>query len=361
MFFKQVPANRTCGRIDFVGFTADDHGGLRGLAGWQPFNTRVPNSHAVVKIVTPKSQAVQIASSIPWFVMAKSKRKQQAGFPPGPSPVKPTTPHGGGLNQRPIRWELVLLFLVITFGGTYLAITMRPRNTPPQYTFQILKTYPHDPAAFTQGLLLDGGFLWESTGRKGESSVRKVELETGNVLVKTDLAADLFGEGFALHNDKFYQLTWQNNVALVYNRELEKIQEFQFEGEGWGLASNGTDLIFSNGTSELRFLDPETFAVRRSIIVRRGDFRAGQLNELEFANGNIYANVYQTDLIYEINPESGEVTAEIDLVGLWPMRDRPQDGVLNGIAYDATAKKLLVTGKLCPKIYQIELLKSDRK
>ncbi len=294
--------------------------------------------------------------------MAKNKRKQQVGFPPGPSPVKPIVSRGAGdPNQRPIRWELVLLFLVITFGGTYLAITMRPQNTSPRYTFKILKTFPHDPVAFTQGLLLDGGFLWESTGRKGESSVRKVELETGKVLVKKDLAADLFGEGLALHNDKFYQLTWQNNVALVYNRELEKIQEFQFEGEGWGLASNGTDLIFSNGTSELRFLDPETFAVRRSIIVRRGDFRAGQLNELEFANGNIYANVYQTDLIYEINPESGEVTAEIDLEGLWPMRERPQDGVLNGIAFDAEAKKLLVTGKLCPTIYQIELQKVDRK
>lgn len=290
--------------------------------------------------------------------MAKSKQTKKSGFPPAAAPSKPPIIKRS-TDKRPVRWDLVLLFLAITFGGTYLAIALRPSNGPPRYTYKVLKTYPHDAAAFTQGLLMDDGFLWESTGRLGESSIRKVNFETGEVIKNVPLEDQFFGEGLALHDDKFYQLTWQNERAFVYDRELNRVGEVNYSGEGWGLCSNGTDLIFSNGTSEIRFLDPATFEVRRSMIVRRGGMRAGRLNELEFYNGKIYANVYQSDDIYEIDPENGEVTAWIDLSGLWPTAERPFDGVLNGIAFNPATNRLLVTGKLCPKIYEIELLLKD--
>ena len=293
--------------------------------------------------------------------MVKPKRKNRSSFPPASEKPKPRQPPSNlvSSDKRPMRWNLVLLFLGITLGGTYLAIVMRPQNEPAKYTYEIVKTYPHDDAAFTQGLVYDDGFLWESTGREGESSVRKVQLETGEVLLQTDMEERYFGEGLAIHDDQLYQLTWKNNEAFVYNRDLEKTKTFSYSGDGWGLATNGTDLIFSNGGSEIRFLDPETFAVRRSIIVRKSGFRAGQLNELEYNNGHIYANVYQTDFIYEINAETGEVTAVINLEGLWPLRQRPADGVLNGIAFNRESKTMLVTGKLCPKIYEITLKLAD--
>lgn len=285
--------------------------------------------------------------------------KSRASFSSGPKKQLPATPPipQAGLNQRPLRWELIILFLTITIGGTYLAIWMRPKNDAPRYTYnkKVLKTYPHDASAFTQGLLMDDGFLWESTGIKGESSVRKIDLDSGEILARHDLDDKYFGEGLAIHGDRLYQLTWKSHTAFVYNRELEVVGQREYSGQGWGLASNGTDLIFSNGTSEIKFLDPETFEVRRSVRVLRGGLRVGQLNELEFVNGKIYANVYQTDFIYEIDPETGDVTAVIDLAGLWPMAERPRDGLLNGIAFNPKTKKLLVTGKLCPKIFEIEL------
>ncbi len=296
--------------------------------------------------------------------MSKTKPKRR-GFPPSVADGtakqnqhrQKTTPAMN--NKRPIRWDLVALFLLISIGGTYMAIAMRPKSDAPRYTFEVIKKYPHDDTAFTQGLLMDDGFLWESTGRNGQSSIRKVDLETGEVLAKSDLADKYFGEGLAVFGDKFYQLTWRNNKAIVYDRDFNRLKELEYEGEGWGLTTNGKDLIFSNGSSELRFLDPETFEVRRSIRVRRGGLRVGQLNELEFFGGKVYANCYQTDFIYEIDPETGDVTAVIDLTGLWPMRERPADGVLNGIAINSETGNMLVTGKLCPTIYEIKLLPAE--
>lgn len=293
--------------------------------------------------------------------MAQPKPKRKKSFPP-PTDTSKTARTAGGYqttDKRPVRWELVALFLLISIGGTYLAIWMRPKHDADRYTYTVLKTYPHDAQAFTQGFLVNDGFLWESTGRNGESSVRQIELETGKILKQHDLDEKYFGEGLTFHNDQLYQLTWTSHKAFVYDRELNPIKEFEYSGEGWGLASDGTNLIFSNGTSEIRFLDPETFETRRSIRVRRGGLRVGQLNELEFVNGNIYANVYQTDSIYEIDPKTGNVTAVIDLAGLWPESERPQDGLLNGIAFNPESKKLLVTGKLCPKIYEIELMLAE--
>lgn len=263
-----------------------------------------------------------------------------------------------------MRWGLIVLFLTISLGGSYLAIWLRPRDQGvDRFTFEVLKTYPHDATAFTQGLVYDDGFLWESTGRLGESSIRKTKLETGEILDRYDLEDDLFGEGLAIVGDQLYQLTWKNGIAIVYDRELNKINEFEYEGEGWGLATNGTDLIFSDGTSVIKFLDPTTFKERRSIRVRRaGGARVGQLNELEYfePSDRIYANSYMTDTIYEIHPETGDVTKVIDLTGLWPTRERPADGLLNGIAINPDTEKLLVTGKLCPKIWELRLFPEQR-
>ncbi len=290
--------------------------------------------------------------------MAKTQRKKRKP-PPGSQPVSKPKPGpvatASMQGKRPMRWDLVVLFLAISIGGTYLAIVMRPKDNAPRYTYEVLQKYPHDETAFTQGLVVHDGFLWESTGRNGESSVRKTVLETGEILQQVELEEKYFGEGLALHNGQFYQLTWKGGKAFVYDLDLNRIGERDYEGEGWGLASNGTDLILSNGTSEIRFLDPDTFEVRRSIRVRRSGLRVGQLNELEYAGGKIFANVYQTDQIYEIDPNTGDVTALIDLSGLWPLRQRPADGVLNGIAFKPESRKLLVTGKLCPSIFEIDL------
>ena len=294
--------------------------------------------------------------------MAKPKRRKSNAFPPPAELSTIQRPVGPAYDAKPkVRWELVALFLTIALGGTYLAISLRPKNDAPRFTFEVKKKYKHDEAAFTQGLLVDGGFLWESTGRNGQSTVRKIDLESGEVLLKTDLDKKYFGEGLTFHKDKLYQLTWKNNQGFVYDRELKQIGKFEYKGQGWGLTSDGDSLIMSNGTAELRFLDPETFEIRRTIRVRRGGVRVGRLNELEYVagTGKIYANVYQTDFIYEIDPQTGDVTSLIDLSGMWPMRQRPADGVLNGIAFNDETRRLLVTGKLCPTIYEIDLIPED--
>lgn len=282
----------------------------------------------------------------------KKKPKRSKAFPPAsepPTPAKPTK------YKRPVRWDLVALFLVITFGGTYLAIFLRPGSGVPRYTYTVLNEYDHDPKAFTQGLLMEDGFLWESTGRNGESSFRKVEFETGKVLKSVELDEKYFGEGLALFEGEFFQVTWKAGKVFVYDRELNLVREHRYAGQGWGLTTDGNVLIMSDGTARLRFLDPKTFDEVGGITVRDEKRRVGQLNELEYVNGNIYANQWNTDLIYEINPENGEVNAIIDLTNLWPTNERPREGVLNGIAFNPKTKKLLVTGKLCPKVYEVEL------
>ncbi len=236
-----------------------------------------------------------------------------------------------------------------------MVILMRPKSEVPRYTYDVLREYPHDPTAFTQGLVYEDGFIWESTGRLGESSIRKTDLETGELLQKADLPDDRFGEGITLWNDQFIMLTWKAGTAYVYDREFNKVGEQRYSGQGWGITHDGKELIMSDGTARLRFFDPETFEETRRVRVREGRRSISQLNELEFVNGNIYANQWRTDFIYEIDPATGGVTAIIDLSGIWPTRQRPEDGLLNGIAFNPKSKKLMVTGKLCPKIFEIDL------
>ncbi len=228
--------------------------------------------------------------------------------------------------------------------------------SPPQY--EVVRQFPHDTQAYTQGLVYEAGKLFESTGRLGFSEVRQVDLATGQVLAAVPLANDRFGEGLALFNGKLYQLTWKSGVGYVYEAEtLAVADSFTYVGQGWGLTSDGTSLIMSDGTAKLRYLDPETFDVRREVTVMDKGLPLSQVNELEYVDGELYANVYQSDWIVKIDPESGDVLQWIDLEGLLPAEQRTTaTDVLNGIAYDSESGHLLVTGKLWPTLFELRLL-----
>lgn len=230
-----------------------------------------------------------------------------------------------------------------------------PPARVPVYGFEVVQSWPHDPQAYTQGLVYHDGKLYEGTGTYGHSSLREVELETGLVLRKHDLEQTYFGEGLELLGGKLYQLTWRTHVGFIYDAAtFQQVGQFEYPTEGWGLTADGSSLIMSDGTSTLRFIDPTTFAVRRSVTVTDEGIEVSQLNELEFINGEVYANVYMRDVIARIDPATGRVTGWLDLTGLLPEADKTGDeNVLNGIAYDAAHDRLLVTGKLWPKLFQI--------
>ena len=246
--------------------------------------------------------------------------------------------------------------LLTTLAAT--AITPWAAAATPVQGFKVAHTYPHDPDAFTQGLFFHDGFLYEGTGLRGRSSIRKVELETGKVLQQVDLPGEVFGEGITLWGDRIIGLTWQEGVAFVLDLKTFKLwRKFNYAGEGWGLTHNDKELIMSDGTPELRFLDPLSFKELRRVKVTADGRPIDELNELEWVDGEVYANIWQTDRIARINPKTGVVTGWIDLAGLLPQR-RSSDDVLNGIAYDAKTKRLFVTGKLWPKLFEIQLAKA---
>jgi len=236
---------------------------------------------------------------------------------------------------------------------------------PPEYTFEIVRTFPHDSAAFTQGLAYYDGFLYEGTGLKGRSSLRKVRLETGEVMQRIDLPPEYFGEGIALVKNEIVQLTWQSQIGFIYDlSDFHLLRQFSYSGEGWGLATNakGNELYMSDGTSEIRILDSSTLAEKRRLKVHDGGAAIDQLNELEFVEGQIFANIWQTDRIARISPQTGEVVGWIDLAGLLSPIYRLEHGaVLNGIAYDRDRKRLLVTGKLWPSIFEVRLVPKHAK
>ncbi|HEY8461852.1 MAG TPA: glutaminyl-peptide cyclotransferase [Blastocatellia bacterium] len=234
---------------------------------------------------------------------------------------------------------------------------MTVASRTPIYGYEVVKVYPHDAGAFTQGLVFHQGLLYESTGMNGSSSLRRVELETGKVLKKVDVPAQFFAEGLALLNGRLYQLTWQTQRGFVYELEsFKKIREFGYVGEGWGLTHDARSLIMSDGSSRIRFMDPDTFEVQRVITVQDGGRDITQLNELEYVKGEIYANIWMQDRIARIDPKNGKVNAWIDMSGLLPPEKRPDPGaVLNGIAYDEASDRLFVTGKYWPKLFEIKL------
>jgi len=246
------------------------------------------------------------------------------------------------------------------FGS--LAVVMLAGQLPvttniPVYTYQVVRTYPHDPAAFTQGLEFVDGALYEGTGLNGRSSIRKVKLDTGEVLQRRDISSEYFGEGITLWKTDLIELTWQSGIAFVYDgATFQERRTFRYLGEGWGLTHDATNLIMSDGTDRLRLLDPATFAERRRIQVTAGGMPVRNLNELEVVKGEIFANVWQTNMIARIATD-GRVVGWLDLNGLLAPSERAGVDVLNGIAYDEAKDRLFVTGKLWPKLFEIKLIK----
>jgi glutaminyl-peptide cyclotransferase len=228
---------------------------------------------------------------------------------------------------------------------------------PVKYGYEIVHIYPHDPAAFTQGLVFTDGKLLEGTGQPGRSSLREVELQTGHVMKRVDIPEPYFGEGIALLNNKIYQLTWQHQVGFIYDaQKFEQVGKFNYSGEGWGLTTDGHSLILSDGSNRIRFIDPDSFQVTRTIAVLDGKVPVNELNELEYINGEIYANIWHDDRIATIDPQTGRVTGWIDLTGLLPPGDvQDEEAVLNGIAFDQGGNRLFVTGKLWPRLFEIKL------
>ncbi len=230
------------------------------------------------------------------------------------------------------------------------------------YGYEVVNAYPHDPKAYTQGLLVADGDFYESTGLWGDSSVRRVDIESGEPEALQALPESIFGEGMALVGDRLITLTYRAGVAFVLSKDgFRRLDQFAYEGEGWGLAFDGRQLIMSDGTDEIEFRDPETFDVLRRINVTFQGKPLNRLNELEFVDGRIFANVYQTDQLVRIDPDTGAVDGVIDLSGILPSADREaHDGeppeVLNGIAYDPDGERLFVTGKYWPKVYEIRLV-----
>ena len=225
------------------------------------------------------------------------------------------------------------------------------------WTFEIVATIPHEPTAFTQGLVIHDGQLYESTGQYGESTLRRLELATGRVEKQIALSSAYFGEGITIFGERLYQLTWQNNLALVYDVEtFDRVGAYRYDGEGWGLTHDGTHLIVSDGSAAIRFHNPETFEVVRRLVVLADGQPVGSLNELEYINGEIWANLWYQDRIARISPETGAVLGWIDLSGLYPRSRRASEDVLNGIAYDAETDRLYVTGKNWPWLYQIAVV-----
>jgi len=251
--------------------------------------------------------------------------------------------------------RILHLALILCLAATLIAAHPAPRTD----SYQIRHTYPHDSNAFTQGLIYVDGHLYESTGLNGKSSLRMVDLNTGAVLQKYDLPAEYFGEGLTEWGSTLIQLTWKAHTAFVYDRfSFSVLRTFEYPGEGWGLTHDSTQLILSDGTSFLRFLDPKSFRETRRIRVVDQTGRAvDNLNELEFVHGEIYANVWHADKIARISPQTGKVLAWIDLSGIIDPRElHGGDAVLNGIAYDAAADRLFITGKLWPKLFEIKLV-----
>ena len=223
---------------------------------------------------------------------------------------------------------------------------------------KVVSTLPHDTDAYTQGLLIHQGKLYEGTGRRGKSRLRRIDLKTGKVEQQRRLDSAYFGEGLALLEDRLYQLTWQSETAFVYDLDFEPQGERIYLGQGWGLTDLGDELVMSDGSSRLRFLKPSNFSELRTVRVQADNKAVVRLNELERVEDEIWANIYTTDYIARVNPQTGQVVGWIDLRGLLTPKERSRTDVLNGIAYDRETKRLFVTGKLWPKIFEIELVEN---
>jgi glutamine cyclotransferase len=299
---------------------------------------------------------------------------------PSDHPRDPQRPLGQGgdsaMRGQGIRWSprfagRALLLLLATLGlacrdashskdappaDSLVAMGANQAKTVPVTSASVVKTYPHDPKAFTQGLEYYDGHLYESTGRSGESTLRECRLETGETLRRVDLPSQYFGEGLTIFHGKIYQLTWLSKLGFIYDlRTFHKIGEFHYPSEGWGLTHDDTSLILSDGTNRLQFIDPASFAVTRTIEVYAGDEAVTNLNELESINGEIFSNVWHSSRIARIDPHSGRVLAWIDLTPLGAREPHGPEDVLNGIAYDGKRGRIFVTGKHWSEMIEIKL------
>jgi glutamine cyclotransferase len=240
------------------------------------------------------------------------------------------------------------------------SIAPLPASGVGHYRLEVLHVWPHDAGAFTQGLLFYGDALVESTGLYGQSRLREVDWRTGSVRKEVTIPQQYFAEGLAVLGGKAYQLTWKHEVGFIYDADtFQRLGDFHYSGEGWGLTTDGTHLILSDGTNRIRFLDPRTFEVARTIEVKLDGNPRDRLNELEWVHGQLFANVWQTDSILRIDPATGSVRGVIDCAGLLSPADRRQNtDVLNGIAYDEKADRLIITGKNWPKLYEVRVVEA---
>jgi glutamine cyclotransferase len=262
------------------------------------------------------------------------------------------------------KWILATsLIALIVSGGliAYVALNYKtPSNATIDYTYEVVNAYPHDTNAFTEGLVYENGFLYESTGLNitynGISTLRKVDLQTGTILRLYSLPSEFFGEGITIFGDRIIQLTWQSQKGFVYGKDsFDIVEEFSYPGEGWGITTDGNRLIMSNGSATLTFLDPETFQITGYLWVHDGNVGVSNLNELEYIKGDVYANIWQEEKIAIINLQTGNVRGWIDLTGLRDIQNADPNNVLNGIAYDANGTRLFVTGKRWSQLFEIKL------
>jgi glutamine cyclotransferase len=260
---------------------------------------------------------------------------------------------------KPLSLALVFILFILALSGGILFLIIqsgKPTNSTivQHFGYNLVNTYPHDTQAFTEGLIFDDGYLFESTGLLGNSTLRRVDLSTGKVLQEITLPVQYFGEGITIVNDTIVQLTWQSNLGFVYDKNsFELLKNFTYSTEGWGLTFDGKNLIMSDGSDNLFFLNPSNFERIGQIQVHEGNSSVFDLNELEFMNGEVYANIWHQQKIAVINPENGEVRGWIDLTGLGSSIG---ENVLNGIAYDVKNNRLFVTGKDWPQLYEIKLV-----
>ena len=277
------------------------------------------------------------------------------------------------VKSDPWEYSISPVFIVTT-GRKSLKVTAfkggKPQNTvtrfmiiysdlvPKKYGYKVIHTFPHNRDAFTQGLVYDKGVLYEGTGQETGSTLREVALETGKVIRQLNLDDSLFGEGITLYHDRIYQVTWKNKIGFVYNKsDFKLINKIYYQTEGWGLTTIDDKIVMSDGTNILYFFEPEMFTIVKRIEVYDNEKKVDQLNEIEYINGEIWANIWMTDLIARIDPVSGKVLAYIDLKGILPKSDRDAEtDVLNGIAYDNQGKRIFVTGKRWPKLFEIKVM-----
>jgi glutamine cyclotransferase len=277
--------------------------------------------------------------------------------PATPEPAKHSAPVAVSRGRLRFLWPIVGIAVV-----GVIAMSLFPfRTKAPQYDCEVVKAYPHDARAFCQGLVIVDGSLYESTGQYGESSLRQVDLESGEPLALVNLDPRYFAEGLAAWDETLVQLTWKEKTGIVWDRAtFREIGRFRYYGEGWGLTSDGRHLIQSDGSATLKFLDPKSFKQVKKLEVRDGKKRVTDLNELEYVEGEIYANIWHQDRIARISPRTGDVTGWIDLTNVIKACGKlDREAVANGIAYDAEAKRLFVTGKWWPKLFEIRLVEKS--